>query len=440
MPKRSLTRFVTAVFQEWNTSGIAFVVLRNHERLPEEVDNDLDLLVPRGQLRMAEEILVRAARDAGYLLHNRAEFGPLCLFFHDPATLDQIQVDLFTSVAFRLLHLLPAREVLDRRKVGPLFAIPDPVDEAIINLLTRLLYHGRVKEAYKAGVVRVFSESPEMTLRRLSESFFSAEATLIVQAVRAGDWEAIERQAARLRHRLFINQLRLRPWGLCRQMARDVLRLLRRWFRPPGLSIAVLGPDGCGKSTVIPGVIEALRFTFLPGKGLLLHWKPVVFGKGRRKFTGVVTNPHGRPPRPPPASLVYFGFHWLEFLVGTLTQIHPVKFRNGLVISDRCYYDFLVDPKRFRLNLPLWVLRLGGRLLPRPDLAFLLDAPTEVLQSRKQEVPAAETQRQRDAFLAVVQALPNGRVLDATQSPERIAADAVRIILDHLSHRLAQSA
>jgi thymidylate kinase len=243
-----------------------------------------------------------------------------------------------------------------------------------------------------------------------------------------------------MRRRLFRNQLRRQPWALCRQAARDGWRLSRRWLRPPGLHIAILGPDGCGKSTVHLGLTEALRFTYPPGKGLLLHWKPVVFGRSHRQVTEVVTDPHGRPPRNPLASLAYFAFHWLEFLLGSLTLIHPVKFRNGLVISDRCYYDFFVDPKRFRLNLPRWVLRLGGGLLPQPDLVFLLDAPTEVLQSRKQEVSPEETRRQRDAFLAVVKALPNGHVLDATQSPEQIIADTVRIILDHLSHRMAHSA
>ncbi len=175
------------------------MVLRNHENLPQQVDNDLDLMVPRAQLRMAEELIVAAVRNVGYTRHHRAEFGPLSLFFHDPVTLEQIQVDLFTSVAYRLLDLLPAREVLARRRVGPLFAIPDPVDEAMVNLLTRLLYHGRVKDKYKAGVARVFSESPEIARSRLAESFSSAEAALMVQAVQAGDWKAIEFKAPSFR-------------------------------------------------------------------------------------------------------------------------------------------------------------------------------------------------------------------------------------------------
>ena len=433
---RSLTRFVTAVFTAWNSIDLPFVVLRNHEGLPEQVDNDLDLLVSPDRLQMAEQVLAAAARDAGYELHNRAEFGPLCLFFHHQTTLEQIQVDLFTSVAWRLLHLLPAEAVLERRVPGPLFAIPDPVDEAIVNLLTRLLYHGRIKDKYKPGVKAAFEAAPEAARERLAWSFPDAEAAFLTEAVLQQNWDGIEQRALALRGHVRSANLRRRPGALLASALRDVRRLLRRGLRPPGLCIAVLGPDGCGKSTVIPGLIDGLRFTFSPGKGLLLHWKPVVFGKKRRQSTGIVTNPHGKPSRNPFASLVYFGFHCLEFLLGTLTEIQPVKFRNGLVISDRCYYDFLVDPKRFRLKLPRWLLALGGRLLPQPDLVFLLDAPTEVLQSRKQEVPPAETQRQRDAFLAVLKALPNGHVLDATRAPEAVATEAVRIILNHLARRL----
>ena len=60
-----------------------------------------------------------------------------------------------------------------------------------------------------------------------------------------------------------------------------------------------------------------------------------------------------------------------------------------------------------------------------------------MLHSRKREVPIGETSRQREAYLALVRELPNGRVVDASRSPREVAAEAERVILGHMSARTA---
>jgi thymidylate kinase len=70
------------------------------------------------------------------------------------------------------------------------------------------------------------------------------------------------------------------------------------------------------------------------------------------------------------------------------------------VIFDRYIYDELA-------NLPLqyWPVRLYLRLLlrivPRPDLAFLLDADPENAVSRKPEYPLEFVHRNRNAYLEI---------------------------------------
>ena len=103
------------------------------------------------------------------------------------------------------------------------------------------------------------------------------------------------------------------------------------------------------------------------------------------------------------------------------------------MLIDRYYYDFFVDQRRYRLSVPLFLVRLGLCFLKKPDLVLLLDAPAEVLQRRKQEVAPAETERQRAAYRELVGGLPNGRVLDATQAPEKVGADINRAILDFMA-------
>ena len=51
------------------------------------------------------------------------------------------------------------------------------------------------------------------------------------------------------------------------------------------------------------------------------------------------------------------------------------------------------------------------RLRKKQDLIFCLDAPPEVIQTRKQEVSFEETTRQREAYRELVSKLPNGQII-----------------------------
>jgi thymidylate kinase len=57
-----------------------------------------------------------------------------------------------------------------------------------------------------------------------------------------------------------------------------------------------------------------------------------------------------------------------------------------------------VDPRRFRYGGPNWLPRLLSRLVPSPDLVLLLDADENVILSRKRELSADETKRQREIY------------------------------------------
>jgi thymidylate kinase len=87
-----------------------------------------------------------------------------------------------------------------------------------------------------------------------------------------------------------------------------------------------------------------------------------------------------------------------------------------------------VDPLRYRYGGALRVARWIGSIVPRPDLVILLDAPADLVHARKQEVPVQEIERQREAYLALVRALPHGRVVDVSQPLHRVIADVEEAI------------
>ena len=84
----------------------------------------------------------------------------------------------------------------------------------------------------------------------------------------------------------------------------------------------------------------------------------------------------------------------------------------------------LVDPRRYRYGGAMWLARWVGKIIPKPDLWILLDAPAEVLQKRKQEVPPEETARQRRAYLCISHDLKGVR----TMADEVIVMRAGRVV------------
>ena len=436
--QEEVSQFVTAVFRTWRDAGISFLVLRNYENLPDSISNDIDVLLKPCQLRDAEESLLATARSWGFQLHNRAEFATLALYFSSTHSNSQVHFDLFTNLKWRSFDFLRCDEFLQRRVTRDLFSTPHPADEAATNLLATMIYTGKVKEKYKPSVTAGFRNEPAIATSLLAKTYGSRLAEVVVASGAKENWPQLEAAAPALRRALITRQLMRNPLAKLGSFFKDSARLLKRLIHPPGLTVVLCGADGSGKSTVARAIIEGLSPTFSPLKGSQFHWKPPILSGKRIASRAPTEDPHSKPPRNPFLSLLYFGFHLLEFILGSRLRVRPVTFRGGLILIDRYYYDFFVDQRRYRLKVPLFLVRLGYLLVKKPDVVLLLDAPAEVLQQRKQEVPIAETQRQREAYLSLIQRLPNAHVLDACQAPDKVASACIRLILDLMAARTSR--
>jgi thymidylate kinase len=427
---------VVAIFQAWQHAGIEFLILRNYETLPDSVGNDIDVLVRPSARDFAEKSMVEAAASRGFRRHNRAEFATLANYFCDEQSGAQLHVDLFTDLKWRSFDFLDCGRFLEQRIARGAFFIPHPAHEAATNLLATMIYNGSIKDKYKTSIQDGFRDHSVEAKALLKNTYGESLATFVVNAGARERWAELEEAARQLRRALVARQLLSRPFSVLTSILRDSRRLVLRWLRPPGLTIVLCGVDGSGKSTAAKALVEELSTTFAAQKGKQFHWKAPVFSGTRVAKREPTTQPHAAPPRNVPLSIVYLLFHWFEFFLGAFLRIRPATFKNGLVVIDRWYYDLFVDQRRYRLRVPLAVVGLGYVFLPRPDLVLLLDAPAEVLHQRKTEVSLAETQRQREAYLTLVRSLPQGRIIDAAKSPDDVAQEIKRTVLDYMAARM----
>jgi len=154
-----------------------------------------------------------------------------------------------------------------------------------------------------------------------------------------------------------------------------------------------------------------------------------------------ITEPHGLPPRGPLMSTAKLLYLWVDYVIGYLLRVRPRMVRSTFVIFDRYYHDLLIDARRFRYGGPKWLAKIIGHLIPLPDLILILDAPADVLQSRKQEVAKEESERQAFAYRILAQSAqlrPRSVLIDATESLDQVVHGCVRATFEWLEMRTAK--
>jgi thymidylate kinase len=186
-----------------------------------------------------------------------------------------------------------------------------------------------------------------------------------------------------------------------------------------GVWIALLGPDGAGKTAVLEGIVREAGAAF--GEVRRFHLRPHF---GRRSGEGPpVTDPHGRRRRGRWSSLAKLSLWWADCVVGYAIAVRPALRRRALVVFDRYVDDLLVDPRRYRYGGPMGLARAVVAWTPRPHLFVFLDAPDAVLRERKREVSATETARQRRDYLALAARLPRAFVVDASRRLDEVVGE-----------------
>lgn len=163
-----------------------------------------------------------------------------------------------------------------------------------------------------------------------------------------------------------------------------------------GSIIVLVGPDGCGKSTIATMLSSELQKAGIAFRHQ--HWRPMLLPSPRvflgQKPSSDPAQPHKSKRHSFPVSLLLASYYWADFWCGHLFRALPFTRTGGIYIVERFVFDMVMDPARHRLNLPSGLISFLCRFAPAPELIVYLAGDPRIMFERKGELDPAEIKNQ----------------------------------------------
>ncbi len=401
---------IQRAFDALDRSGGPWALLRGEAEMS-TARGDIDLLVDSGSVAAVQ----RELAGAGFVAvaswgrgSHRFAYG------YDDTTDGWTKLDLVSRLEFGRFQQFStdlAQGCLQRRDGSDRPSRLDPDDAFWTFLLHVLLDRAGPRPADLTQLAELaVAARPDgagaLAVGPLLPSGWSPE-----RIIHAASAPADSAELSRLGRRLDRSWSRRRlPW-VAGRLVRN--RLLRRMtpalsvLGDHGLTVALLGPDGAGKSTISAGLVGAFP---IPVRRFYLG----LYGRGTGGGTKGAGSRFGLPGR-----LVWI---WRRSLAAAWQRA-----RGRLVVFDRHVLDLALDSpgsgRKARTRRAVLV-----RACPTPGLSVILDVPGDVLYARKGEHDPEALERQRTRYLDLADRLRQAIVIDASADADTVRRRVIAAI------------
>ncbi len=393
------------VFRALEDANIGWLHLRG---MLDGSDDDVDLLADPDRVAA----LVTVMTTQGFVQRRAPEHSPHLFFLrYLPTESRWLVLDVLPTLVpagggsgeLAIVPDLIARSHLDESGVRH----PDHTDGIWLMLLRRALQRGA------AGVREWVSESG-VSLAKLAlfgpvvdaldrhAGTGTAQRFLSTYATSEDDFNQMMRSVAKALRRTAKPRTRLG-----RQLRR--VRVAIPWGAEGrrGVTLAVLGPDGAGKSTLIDRLTSEIPL------GVTTHYLGVFRTTEREAFW-----------RKGPG--VTLGLKLVKLRTRSSRGVYSASLGH-VALFDRHAVDALLrpGPKTFKSTVSYSLLSKSCAI---PDTFVVLDAPGEVMFARKGEHTVEILEERRQRYLDLRERYPHVEVIDATQTADGVLHDVSALI------------
>jgi thymidylate kinase len=410
------------VLNQWHRAGILYCLMRYQPG--EQSAKDVDVLIAESSVERCRQWL----DEHGFVDGSSGTPFKMAMLRYQRGQVLCFDVH-WEAVQYGIVYM-DARMMLERRvQSDGLFQL-SPEDELMHVVLHNFLRKGRLRPAAIQRIRNLLNAPFDRGYLEDHLGAFGLRSAFdaAVACVTRGD-AALQREA-RVRRRVKWGALRARPGNILRYLA--VRLRVGGSARRRGGFVALVGPDGAGKSTIVKALIERARA--LPGLHLqttyLGPWGqmqlPLVRWLRRRGITPTVRS-FGARPGSFAKGYVFYAALYIELIYRYLASVFFRVRRGQFVVADRYITDLRYLYKERPIQNYAAIRRLLCAWFPKPDLLIVLDNRPEVIVSRKSGLAADQIEVLRH-FNRLAARNYRHEIITTNRPPEEIA--------DHMLNRM----
>ncbi len=390
----------------------SYVVLRNAEELPlANTSNDIDILVKREQFQEIDLLMKTLMCENGFNRVERTSFhGIECYTFYriDAEKIYSLKIDLFFHMQGGGAFYLDFNQVIKYRvpNTNGVCVLPNDI-EAVLTAMKVIAAGGKLKEQYLSNLINSdIAPNHELIVKLPSKTHREYLISIINNK---SNPSVVNRRRVALE--TLINNFLKQPLKSLGRISYHYYVEFRRLLRK-NCMIALVGPDGAGKTSLVEGLMENLRPILRSPKErvCVFHHRPRllrnirhIFKKelNEQEFNELNFNPHGGAQSSFIVSAIKLFYYSMDYLIGYLIKVFPLQRKDKIILFDRYFYDFVVDQKRSAIKLPKWFAMLYYKLfIPKPNRVIFIEVDPEEAHRRKQELQVEVIANINDSYNA----------------------------------------